>query len=70
MENYKIQIYINNDNNNDEITRKLLNFDKFSKKLITNQPCESYGELNPIRLLMYGEEPNYYYHYFHKIYIL
>ena len=45
-------------NNNDEIARRLLNFDKFSKKLITNEPNESYNELDPIRLLMYGQGLN------------
>ena len=55
----KYRFYKNNDNNNDEITRKLLNFDKFSKKLITNEPSESYGELDPIKLLMYGEKPSF-----------
>ena len=48
----------NDNNNNDEIARKLLNFNKFSKKLITNEPNESYGELDPFRLRMYGEGLN------------
>ena len=47
-----------NNNDNDKIARKLLNFDKFSKKLITNEPKESYGELDPIKLRMYGEGLN------------
>ena len=40
---------------NNEIAKKLLNFDKFSQKLITNEPND---ELDPIKLCIYGEGLN------------
>ena len=51
----KFRLSRNNNNINDENVRKLVNFDKFSQKLKSNEFNESYGELDPIRLRMYGE---------------